>query len=137
MSITLNSISKYKVRVLPSLIDYYVKFDQAPEALCFGLASLLRFYVVSDMQGSKSFGEVDGRSYPIQDDRLMIKELQSYYDSSNGDVLTYVKSVLSDTSIWDKDLNDMDGVSERVSYYLESIFENGMSNAMTALLNKI
>ncbi len=44
MSIALNSISKYKVRVLPSLLKYIELKKQLPEKLVFSLAALIRFY---------------------------------------------------------------------------------------------
>jgi len=42
--ISLNSVSKFKVRVLPSLIGYYEKFGKAPAGLCKALGCLIRFY---------------------------------------------------------------------------------------------
>ena len=42
--ISLNSVSKFKVRVLPSLIAYYEKFGKLPEALCKAFGCLIRFY---------------------------------------------------------------------------------------------
>ena len=47
-SIVLNSVSKFKVRVLPSLLTYIEKFGKTPSRLVFSLASLLDLYL-SDM----------------------------------------------------------------------------------------
>lgn len=44
LSIALNSVSKFKVRVLPSLLAYQKRFHQLPPALTFSLAALLAFY---------------------------------------------------------------------------------------------
>lgn len=43
-SIALNSVSKFKVRVLPSIKEYIKRFGKAPEALMFSFAKLLEFY---------------------------------------------------------------------------------------------
>ncbi|MBQ2757490.1 MAG: tagaturonate reductase, partial [Clostridia bacterium] len=43
-SISLNSISKFKVRVLPSLLTYRARFGTAPKNLTFALARLIEFY---------------------------------------------------------------------------------------------
>ncbi|MBQ2765687.1 MAG: tagaturonate reductase [Clostridia bacterium] len=43
-SISLNSISKFRVRVLPSILDYREKFGHAPKHLLFSFGMLLRFY---------------------------------------------------------------------------------------------
>lgn len=43
-SIVLNSISKFQVRVLPSILEYYQRFDKIPNRLTFSLAALIDFY---------------------------------------------------------------------------------------------
>lgn len=43
-SIALNSVSKFKVRVLPSITEYIRRFGKAPETLCFAFAKLIEFY---------------------------------------------------------------------------------------------
>ncbi len=46
-SIVLNSVSKFKVRVLPSLLEYKKRFGEYPENLVFGLSKLIEFYKTS------------------------------------------------------------------------------------------
>ena len=43
-SIALNSVSKFKVRVLPSILEYKKRFDSYPKTLVFSLAKLIEFY---------------------------------------------------------------------------------------------
>lgn len=43
-SIALNSVSKFKVRVLPSIVEYIRRYHTAPPRLVFALAQLIRFY---------------------------------------------------------------------------------------------
>lgn len=43
-SIALNSVSKFKVRVLPSIIEYEKRFGKLPENLIFSFAKLIEFY---------------------------------------------------------------------------------------------
>ena len=43
-SIALNSVSKFKVRVLPSILEYNKKFGKLPETLTFAFAKLIEFY---------------------------------------------------------------------------------------------
>ena len=43
-SIALNSVSKFKVRVLPSILEYNKRFGKLPETLTFSLAKLIEFY---------------------------------------------------------------------------------------------
>ena len=43
-SIALNSVSKFKVRVLPSILEYNKRYGKTPETLVFSLAKLIEFY---------------------------------------------------------------------------------------------
>jgi tagaturonate reductase len=43
-SIALNSVSKFKVRVLPSILEYIKRYDKMPETLLFSFAKLIEFY---------------------------------------------------------------------------------------------
>lgn len=43
-SIALNSVSKFKVRVLPSILEYNRRFGKLPEKLLFSFAKLIEFY---------------------------------------------------------------------------------------------
>ena len=45
-SIALNSVSKFKVRVLPSILEYIKRYGQTPKTLVFSLAKLIEFYKV-------------------------------------------------------------------------------------------
>ena len=42
--ISLNSISKFKVRVLPSILEYIKRFGKKPETLVFSFKKLIEFY---------------------------------------------------------------------------------------------
>lgn len=43
-AIALNSVSKFKVRVLPSILEYIKRFGKMPETLLFAFAKLIEFY---------------------------------------------------------------------------------------------
>ena len=43
-SIALNSVSKFKVRVLPSILEYIKRYGNTPPTLVFSLAKLIEFY---------------------------------------------------------------------------------------------
>ena len=42
--ISLNSVSKFKVRVLPSILEYIKRYGRMPETLMFAFAKLIEFY---------------------------------------------------------------------------------------------
>lgn len=43
-AIALNSVSKFKVRVLPSILEYIKRYNKMPETLLFAFAKLMEFY---------------------------------------------------------------------------------------------
>ncbi len=43
-AISLNSVSKFKVRVLPSILEYIKRYNKMPETLIFAFAKLIEFY---------------------------------------------------------------------------------------------
>lgn len=45
ISIALNSVSKFKVRVLPSILEYIKRYGKMPETLIFSFAKLIDFYM--------------------------------------------------------------------------------------------
>lgn len=45
-AISLNSVSKFKVRVLPSILEYIKRYDAMPKTLIFAFAKLIEFYKV-------------------------------------------------------------------------------------------
>lgn len=45
ISIALNSVSKFKVRVLPSILEYVKRYNKMPETLIFSFAKLIDFYM--------------------------------------------------------------------------------------------
>ena len=77
-SIALNSVSKFKVRVLPSILEYIKRFDKMPETLIFSFAKLIDFY----------------RTDMTNDD----KDVCDFMKNAS------VEEILSNTALWDEDL---------------------------------
>ena len=44
LSIALNSVSKFQVRVLPTILEHKEKFGKYPEGLVMSMAALIAFY---------------------------------------------------------------------------------------------
>ena len=78
-SIALNSVSKFKVRVLPSILEYIKRFDKMPETLIFSFAKLIDFY----------------RTDMTNDDKDIVAFMK---DAS-------VKDILANASLWGEDLS--------------------------------
>ena len=78
-SIVLNSVSKFKVRVLPSITEYIKRYNKMPETLLFAFANLIKLYK-TDM---------------ANDD----KDVMEFMKNAS------TKEILANTSLWDEDLS--------------------------------
>lgn len=78
-SIALNSVSKFRVRVLPSISEYIKRFNKMPEKLLFAFARLIDFY----------------RTDMTNDD----KEVTEFMKAAS------VEEILANTRLWGEDLS--------------------------------
>ncbi len=53
LSIALNSVSKFRARVLPAILEYRDMFGSCPQGLTFSLAALIAFYRTDDANDSQ------------------------------------------------------------------------------------
>ncbi len=113
-SIALNSVAKFKVRVLPSLLQYVDDKKELPTNLTFALAALIRFYQ----------GEFNGKTLPVMDDAPVLDRFKAIW--STNDLGEVVKATLSETSFWDQDLTQIPGLAEAVTKALKEIDANGI-----------
>ncbi|MCQ2537832.1 MAG: tagaturonate reductase [Lachnospiraceae bacterium] len=123
LSISLNSVSKWKARCMPSFLGYIEKFNKVPEHLCFSIASLCVFYTGSEIRDKALIGHRDGAEYNILDDAAV---LDFFKNESGKDAKEFAHAVLSNEKFWDQDLSKLDGVEEAVVKYLSEIRSEGM-----------
>ncbi len=129
LSISLNSVSKYKARVLPSVEQYVAIRGEAPVRLTFGLAALITFYRGTVIQDGALIGHRDGKEYRILDDRTVLEtfaDLWQHFDGSIAGVQKLTDAVLQRDDWWDKDLRQIPGMASAVGGYVESILNLGM-----------
>lgn len=122
-SIALNSISKFKVRVLPTLVEYTEKQNQLPKNLVFALASLIRFYK----------GEWQNETLPVQDDESIIEQFKSIWNSNDYNQIAQLS--LENKSFWDADLTEIPELKNEVSKALELIDSLGIKEGYNKFLN--
>ena len=129
LSISLNSVSKYKARVLPPLEQYLAMTGLAPSRLAFGLAALIAFYRGTVIRDGAMIGHREGKEYRIHDNPAVLetfRDLWSNFDGSNTGVEKLTNAVLEREDWWGKDLRQFSGLSAVVSGYVESILNRGM-----------
>ena len=126
MSISLNSMSKYKTRVLPSVVTYLDKKKQLPERTVFALAAYIVFYR----------GEFNGEKIETKDNQDILdlyENLWKGFDGSRESIVRIVEGVLGYESNWDGDLNAIPNMTKQVSDYVESILNEGMESTLKVI----
>lgn len=106
LSIALNSVSKYKVRVLPSVLQYIKDKKSEPKRLVFSLAALISFY----------------RTDAANDDADVMKYMKT----------ATAEDILSKTEYWGENLSFL---LPSIEKYLEDIEKNGIRNAMAKVVD--
>ncbi len=116
ISISLNSISKFKTRVLPSLLEYVKRKDALPNRLVFSLASLIVFYR----------GKRNGETINLNDNQEVLNFFKNAWEettNSKESLSVLTKKVLTNQDFWDMDLTEINGISEKVTNYLYLILD--------------
>jgi tagaturonate reductase len=135
LSIALNSTSKYRARVLPSVLEYQRRTGALPQRLCFALAALIAFYRGRAFKDGVLVGERRGEEYRIADDRAVqdffFGVWQDY--ASPADARTLVSKVLANASVWGQDLNAVPGITDAIAGYLTAILDKGVAAALRTL----
>ncbi|HEY3403996.1 MAG TPA: tagaturonate reductase [Ohtaekwangia sp.] len=108
-SIALNSISKYKVRVLPSVLEFQKRTGKLPERLVQSLAALIRFYK----------GDWHGETLPVNDTPEILVFFKQVW--TEKDLKGIATKVLANQEFWGTDLNKVPGLSELVAEQLRQL----------------
>ena len=107
LSIALNSVSKFQVRVLPTILEYKEKYGAYPPALTFSMAALIAFY----------------RTDNANDGEEIMKFMK---DASVADIMAR-------EDYWGGDITDMTAMVEN---YYNLIQEKGMKAAYEQVLSE-
>ncbi|GHV94389.1 altronate oxidoreductase [Spirochaetia bacterium] len=134
LSISLNSVSKFKTRVLPSITGYIAKQGKIPPALSFSLAALFSFYKGKDFASGSLTGRRGTETYAITDDEPVLKEFEALYAAhdaaTEAGAAAVVQGVLKKADWWGEDLTAIKGFAEAVSGALLLIQSKGMKAAL-------
>lgn len=106
-SIALNSVSKFSVRVLPTLLEYKEQNGAYPKGLTLSLANLIYFYKNDNPEDAES----------------VVSAMK------NGSIA----EILADTSLWQADLSDM---TEIITEYYNKIDTLGAKETMKWILSE-
>lgn len=124
-SIALNSISKFKVRVLPSILEYQALNGKLPVYLTFSFACLLRFYQGTWMS----------KKLPVQDDQEITDFFTKVWLSDN--IEEVVHECLARETLWGQDLTKVEGLQQMLTIALEEIISNGIEEGFVNYKNRV
>ena len=133
ISIALNSVSKWTVRVLPTVKDYVARHGKVPVGLAFSLAALLHFYH-GKFVGSRGeyTGEREGRSYPIRDDAETLAIINTAWQNA-ATPAQVAHHLLADHRLWGEDLSGLADLVAQTGQALTRIQGIGVKAAMNEL----
>jgi len=137
LSIALNSTSKFKTRVLPSITEYVNRVGKLPKILTFSMAALIAFYKGREIKGTSLVGTRNSQEYTINDDLPVLeffKGVWAEFDGSESGVYALVEKVLSWKELWGSNLNDIPEFTNAVAGCLKNILFNGIHKAMQNVL---
>lgn len=133
LSISLNSTSKWKARVLPTVKDYFKNTGKLPKCLTVSFALYVAFYRNGKEMTNTGLAAIrpNGDSYTISDDKAV---LEFYLTHKNDTSRQLAYAVCSNEHFWGEDLTNIDGFAETVADTLEKIEQNGTYEVMKECL---
>lgn len=127
LSISLNSVSKWRARCMPSFLGYVEKFGALPVHLTFSIAALMNFYSGTQLCGKALIGHRNGQEYEIMDDEKVLAFFRDNSEKASGE---FVTAFLGREDFFGQNLNEVEGLTDAVTAYLEDIRVNGMRAAL-------
>lgn len=122
LDICLNSTSKWKARVLPSVKAYVERYGKLPPCLTASFACYLAFYKGDVLTDEGLRGTRGNDHYTIKDDRSVLEFFFAHRDDSPAG---YADAVCGNKDFWGEDLREIPGFTAAVVEYLHKINEHG------------
>ena len=119
LSISLNSVSKWKARVLPTFRDHFKAKKELPKLITFSFAALLAFYRSSDLRQDGLYAKRrDGTEYVIHDDAAV---LAFFAENSKKTDEAYVAAIAANTAFWGEDMTAYPDFTQTVTCWLQAL----------------
>ena len=131
LAISLNSTSKWKARVMPSLKEYVKRNSKLPECITASFAFYIAFFNGDALTDEGLTAHRAGNDYTVKDDKAV---LEFYYNHKDDSVEDLVHAVCTNTDFWGEDLTAIEGFEASVCNYLSQIRNDGAYAVMKSLL---
>lgn len=125
-AIALNSMTKFRTRLLPQLLTYCRLHGEPPARLTFAFAALLAYY--RGKRGEETFA--------LQDDEAWLTAFATLWQQVDRGTLApqqLVEAVLSASDHWGEDLNSVAGLTATLTEHLQRIVGDGVRQALIRL----
>ncbi len=143
LNISLNSVSKYKARLLGTLLDNQ-RAGRSSARLEFALAALIAFYRGGELSDNALMGERQGKPYAIRDEARVLEHFASVWRSSPTGAcsLELCNQLVTDTlarqDIWGCALNELSpSLTAAVAGHLHAICSVGVRTALEQMLESL
>ena len=131
LSISLNSVSKWRARCMPSFLGYIEINKELPKCLTFSLAALMAFYKGTEIRDKALIGHRDGQEYNIMDDMAV---LEFFAANSEKPSKEFAAAFLSNEEFFGQDLTKISGLVDTIAGYLDEIAAKGMRKTLEELV---
>ena len=131
LAISLNSTSKWKARVMPSLKEYIKRQGSLPACITASFAFYIAFFNGHTLTEDGLVASRKGNDYTVKDDKNVLEFYLAHKDDSVEDL---VHAVCTNTGFWGEDLTALEGFETAVCNYLTQIREKGAYEVMKSLL---
>ena len=123
LSISLNSISKWRARVLPSFKDSIANNNgRLPKWLTYSFAALLAFYHTTEKGEHCLIGSRGTNTYEIHDDASKLADVAQWAALPDAQ---YIHNVMTQADWWGEDLTQIAGFEQAAARHFSRIAEVG------------
>ena len=127
LSISLNSVSKWRARCMPSFLAYIDQYGSLPAHLTFSLAALMALYQGHEIKDGALMCKRDGVPYQILDGEAV---LTFFLNNAKLSAQEQTVLFLQNEAFWGQNLSAIPGLTQTVSRAFEDIKQNGMKQAL-------
>ncbi|WP_129715212.1 tagaturonate reductase [Pedobacter sp. SYP-B3415] len=115
--------SKMMMRNIPTLQRYYNRFNRVPAGMAKGFAAYLYFMRPQKDEPGGFYSAATGRNIPLDDQHAALL----YAHWNNREAETAAMSILSDTSLWKKNLLQLPGFADAVLNEIKRLQERSQN----------
>ncbi|MCI2048516.1 MAG: tagaturonate reductase [Lachnospiraceae bacterium] len=134
LSIALNCTSKWKSRIMPTVLEYYAMYGKLPPVLTFSFAAYLSFYHCGKTRTENSLVARRGAdTFEIKDSPDV---LDFFYAHRESPIESLASAAIENESFWGAALRELPGFEKAVLEDLEEIRRLGIYEAMREIQNR-